>query len=83
MTIYFFHLCNGADVLLDPDGRELEVGDVATAAMAEARAIVSADARAGHINLNQRIDVEDAAGVLIHRLAFADAVQIQLSHRGR
>jgi hypothetical protein len=77
MSIYFFHLCNGVDVLLDPDGRELEAGAVASAAMSEARAIVSADARSGHIDLDQRIDVEDGLGKLVHRLLFEDAVQIQ------
>jgi hypothetical protein len=80
MTIYFFHLCNGVDVLLDPDGRELEPGDVASAAMTEARAIVAADARSGHIDLDQRIDVEDGLGKLVHRLLFEDAIHIQLSH---
>ena len=82
MSIYFFHLCNGTDVLLDPDGRELEAGQVASAAMSEARAIVAADARGGHIDLDQRIDVEDSLGTLIHRLQFQDAVKIQLSHPG-
>jgi hypothetical protein len=79
MSIYFFHLCNGVDVLLDPDGRELEPNDVAAAAMTEARAIVAADARSGHIDLDQRIDVEDGLGKLVHRLLFEDAIKIQLA----
>jgi hypothetical protein len=81
MTIYFFHLCNGADVLLDPDGRQLEPGDVAAAAMSEARAILSADARSGHIDLDQRIEVEDSLGVTVHRLLFEDAIEIRLTHQ--
>ena len=76
---YFFHLCDGISKLLDPDGRELEVENVSAIALAEARAIIAADAKAGHIYLDQRIDVLNEAGELIHQLQFEDAVQF--THR--
>jgi len=77
MKIYYFHLRDGADVLLDPDGRMLiDMPAVLAAALLEARAIIGADARGGKIALDQRIDVEDALGVIVHSLPFEKAVQI-------
>lgn len=76
MTTYYFHLCDGADVLLDPDGRELESNSLGAAALTEARAIIAADARTGHIFLDQTIEVHDAAGKIVHRVAFEDAVRV-------
>lgn len=83
MAIYYFHLCDGADMLLDPEGRELDPGSVAAAALAEARAIIAADAQGGHIRLDQQIEVRDAAGETVHRLSFEDAVTVtHLAVRG-
>lgn len=77
MPLYFFHLRDGDDVLLDPDGRMLSDPEVIPAcALAEARALISEEVRSGRIRLDQRIDVEDAQGVLVHRLLFARAVEI-------
>ena len=76
MAIYYFHLCDGTDMLLDPDGREIDPGSVADAALAEARAIIAADVRDGHIRLDQNIEVHDAAGDIVHRIAFEDAVKV-------
>lgn len=77
MPTYYFHLRDGEDVLLDPDGRELASSDkIPDIAMWEARSIISSDALSGRIELDQRIDVEDSAGVLIHRLPFCDAIEI-------
>jgi hypothetical protein len=77
MPLYFFHLRDGEDVLLDDDGREFaDLQAVAKAALVEARAIIAEEARGGRILLDKYIDVEDASGVVIHRLSFADAVKI-------
>ena len=77
MHRYFFHLRDGTDSILDPEGRLLEDQDaIARVALVEARGIIAEDARKGEILLNQRIDVEDEAGTLVHRLDFADAVRI-------
>ena len=77
MATYWFHLRNHSDLLLDPEGRELEYEQVRDAALAEARAIISADARSGMIDLDQAIEVEDSGKVLVHRIAFEDAVEIR------
>jgi hypothetical protein len=77
MPLYFFHLRDGVDILLDPEGLNLD-GQVAIAstAMAAARSIISNDALNGVISLGQHIDVEDEAGKLVHCLPFNDAVTI-------
>jgi hypothetical protein len=76
MAVYFFHLRNGVDLLLDPDGRRLAPAGIPGAALGEARAIIAADARAGRIDLDQTIEVEDSGGEVVHRIAFEDAVKI-------
>jgi hypothetical protein len=77
--MFYFHLCDGTDVLLDPDGRELASEMIPAAALAEARAIIAADARDGHIRLDHDIQVRDAAGDTVHSIAFEDAVRV--THR--
>ena len=76
MARYFFHLQDGVDSLLDAEGRELGADQVDAAALGEARAMIAADALAGRINLDQRIEVRDSAGKVVHRTAFQDAVEI-------
>ena len=44
--------------------------------MGEARSIISQDALEGRIELGYRIDVQDAAGELVHSLRFTDAIKI-------
>lgn len=82
MPVYFFHLRDGDDVLLDPDGRALSGPEsIAECALAEARALIGDEARLGRIRLDQRIEVEDAEGRVVHRLPFAEAVEISGADR--
>ena len=77
MALYFFHLRDGVDRLLDPDGQDLpDLGAVRLAALKEARFLVSQEAIAGAIKLGQRIEVEDETGEVVHRLSFNDAVVV-------
>ena len=77
MPRYFFHLRDGGDVLLDPEGRKLHgLDDVARQALFEARSLISQEALQGLIDLTQRIEVEDERRNLVHRLAFTEAVDI-------
>ena len=77
MPLYFFHLRDGVDVLLDGDGREFDdIDAVAKAALVEARAIIAEEARNGRIMLDKHIDVENDAGSIVHCLPFADAIEI-------
>ena len=77
MPLYYFHLRDGDDILLDPDGRELEgPGAIALCALIEARALLGEEVRSGRIRLDQRIDVEDVDGAVVHSLPFTEAIEI-------
>ena len=76
MARYYFHLCDGADILPDPDGRTIKASNLPVTALREAREIIAADARTGRIYLDQCIEVHDEAGKIVHRIAFEDAVHV-------
>jgi hypothetical protein len=77
VTLFFFHLRDGKDILLDPEGTELaDIAAVQRAALQSARSILSAEVLDGRLPLDMHIDVEDANGTVIHRLPFPDAVEI-------
>lgn len=77
LPIYYFHLRNGDDVLLDPEGRELDIrSTVELATLVQARGLISQDALDGRIDLAYHLDVEDEAGLVVHSLPFSDAVEI-------
>ena len=74
---YFFHLCDGRETLIDPEGRDIDdVADLGELALKEARAIISQDALGGRIRLDQYVEVRDDAGKLVYRLPFRDAVTV-------
>lgn len=78
MPRYFLHLRDGVDEVLDPSGIECATLEQLVArVLTEARQVIAADALEGEINLAQRIDADDGAGVVKHSLAFADAVTIR------
>jgi len=77
MARYFFHLCDGQDVLMDPEGREIsDESAIAALALKDARSMISQDALTGRIHLQQAIEVLDKSGAVVHRLQFRDAVTI-------
>ena len=77
MPLYYFHLKDGVDTLIDAEGVELDGVEAArTSALLQARDIISHDAIQGTINLAQRIDVFDHADTLVCSLKFEDAVEI-------
>jgi len=77
LALYYFHLTDGHQTLIDPDGREVaDSKQISSLALQEARAMIGQDALAGRIVLNQYIEVRDAAGKLVHQLKFRDAVTI-------
>ena len=79
MTRYYFHLVDGTDTLLDPEGVEISDGKIAASALAQARAIIAADAADGQIDLRYRIEVRNEAEEVIHCLPFDQAVAIHRS----
>jgi hypothetical protein len=81
MAHYFFHLRDGVDVLLDPEGCELpDLAAIVARTLVTARSILGAEALEGRIAFNMRLDVEDEAGAIVHSLPFADAVVIVPAH---
>jgi hypothetical protein len=78
MPRYFFHLRDGADVLLDPEGVEMPADAIVGAALLQARDCIAGDVRHGRIDLHSRIDVHAEDGELVHSLAFVDALQLDL-----
>ena len=77
MARFFFHLCDGRDVIIDPEGQEIaDLSQIGAYALKEARAMIAQDALAGRIMLDQHIDVRDETGKLVHHLSFRDAVTI-------
>jgi hypothetical protein len=74
---YFFHLCDGRDMLIDPEGLEIADGSqIGEFALKEARAMIGQDALSGRIMLDQFIEVRDDTGKLIHKIEFRDAVTV-------
>lgn len=77
MSLYFFHLRDGQDTLLDPEGREFATLDeVERAALKDARTLIAADAREGIVDLTYHIDVECPSGAIVHSIEFEDAVRV-------
>ena len=77
MALYFFHLSDGHQALIDPEGREIaDAALIGELALKEARAMIAQDALGGRISLNQFIELRDKDGKLVHQLSFRDAVKI-------
>ena len=76
MPLYFIHLRDGADEVLDPDGIDMMDEAVPGVALLAARDCIAADVRSGLIDLGYRIDVEDIEGSRVYTLPFAKAVKI-------
>lgn len=77
MVRYFFHLRDGVDVALDPEGIELPSFEAAQKkALEAARDSLSHDIRDGRIDVRLRIDVENGAGAVLHSQPFQDAFEI-------
>lgn len=77
MARYYFHLRNRVERLLDPEGREIaDPGAIASIVLREARELMAADVLKGVVDLDARLEVEDADGNVVHSLRFTDAVQI-------
>jgi len=76
MSRYFFHLRDGDDQLLDPDGVELaDQQAIEATALAAARDTLSHELKAGRLDLRYRIDVEDEGGRVVHSIDLADAFE--------
>ena len=72
MPRFYFHLRDGTDVLLDPEGVQLAgLEAVRGEAMRAARDTLAHGLQDGMLDLRPRIDIESADGVIVHSLALA------------
>jgi hypothetical protein len=77
IALFFFHLRDHSSSVLDPDGTELPDLNAAKAkALVAARDTLSHDIKQGLMDLRYRIDVEDAAGYLLHSLALRQSFTV-------
>jgi len=77
VAIYYMHLRNSTDELLDSEGIDLRDMDaVRKSVMNAARDILSGDLRNGLVDLRYRIDAEDELGKIVYTLAFKHAFSI-------
>jgi hypothetical protein len=78
MARYFFHLCDGHDLLIDAEGRDIaDASLIPGIALKEARAIIIDEVTRGSLKLGQHIEVLDGDGAMVHRLEFRDAVTVE------
>lgn len=76
MPRYFFDLRNDVDVS-DEEGRILDdLAAVRTAAIAEAREMMTESVLKGHLNLGHSIEVRDETGAIILVMPFGEAVDV-------
>jgi len=77
MPRFYFHLCDGGDVLRDEEGVDMAAEGIAPRCLREARALIACDASEGVIDLAPSIEVADEDGRTVHSLDFVDAVRIR------
>lgn len=77
MPLYFMHLRDGTEELLDPDGRDFpSLGALRDAVLFTARDLLKGDIHDGLLDLRFRIDAHDESGAIVHTLPFKHAVNI-------
>lgn len=82
MPMLFFHFHDGVERLTDPEGAELTPPQARARALREARALIAHDVLSGIVDLQHRIEVEEADGTLFQTLCFRDAVEIRGQSHG-
>ena len=77
MALYFMHLRDGTDEMLDPEGKDFATLDeLRTAVLFSARDLMAGDLRNGVLDFRFRIDAEDERGTVVYTLPFASALSI-------
>lgn len=76
MPLYFAHLRDSSDELLDPDGVHLSEDAVRGFALRAARDCIARDVMNGRIDMRYCIDMENEQRTIVHSIAFADAIEI-------
>lgn len=77
MPHYRLNLCNATDRYEDAEGADYpDVPAAKRAAIAGIRAVLSADALDGQIDLGGYLDIVDDAGRIVERVGFRDAIKV-------
>jgi hypothetical protein len=78
MPLFYLHLRDGTDEILDPDGVQYANNEaLKKAVLAGVRDIMAGDIKTGGVlDLRYRIDAENAEGKIVYSLPFAHAVNI-------
>ena len=78
MALYFLHLRDGTDEILDPEGREFpNMEAVRRTVLESARDVLGNEIKSGGVmDLRYRIDAEDESGTVVYSLPFRHAVNI-------
>ncbi len=77
MPLYFMHLRDGSEEIIDPEGTEhASLGALRTAVLASVRDLISGDVKRGVIDFRFRIDAEDEGGDIVYSLPFQHALNI-------
>ena len=76
MPLYFLHVRDGADLLLDPDGSNLpNLAAARTEAIESARELISAAVLTGSpLGLQRSFQIDDADGVTLLNVPFSEAI---------
>ncbi|MDP1027239.1 hypothetical protein Q5H91_08450 [Sphingomonas sp. KR1UV-12] len=75
MATYFFQWRCGTERVDDEDGRELpDLAAAVRAATGEMRGLIGQEATEGQIRLAQRIEIEDEAHRVVHRVVVRDVI---------
>ena len=77
MTLYFLHLRDSVDELLDPEGQEYaDLDALKKAVLFNARDLLAGDMRNGIVDLRYRLDAENSEGQIVYTLPFKHAFSI-------
>jgi hypothetical protein len=77
MALYFLHLRDGTDEVLDSDGTEFANMEILrNVVMRNARDTIAGDVQNGVIDFRFRIDAENEAGQVVYSLPFKHAVSM-------
>jgi hypothetical protein len=77
MALYFLHLRDGTDDVIDPDGSEFSSMEaLRIAVMKNARDTIAGDVQNGVVDFRFRIDAENEAGQVVYSLPFKHAVSM-------
>ena len=77
MALYFLHLRDGTDELLDEEGLEVGTMDaLRKLVLTNVRDIIAGDVQRGIVDFRFRIDAEDRDGTIVYTLPFEHAINV-------